>query len=50
MKQSSQRDLLIAYWWLFDEFPGGDREAPPTDLAAEIQPEGSSHQDDKRSS
>ncbi len=36
MKRSSQRDILIAYWLLFDELSLGDGEPAPA--AADVQP------------
>jgi hypothetical protein len=29
MKPGMQRDILVAYWLLFDEFGIGDDDAPP---------------------
>jgi hypothetical protein len=43
MKPGMQRDILVAFWLLFDEFEIGDDDAPPRDPSTSEKPHGASH-------
>ncbi len=38
MKPGMQRDILVAYWLLFDEFAIGDGDPPPDGTTTSLTP------------
>lgn len=50
MKRSSQRDILIAYWLLFDELSSGDSEPAPAEADAQPPLDDAKHKADPKSS